>query len=130
MTNAKSISTPLARHFRLSAQSCPTTDEERRHMTQVPYANAVGCLMYAMICTRPDITHVVSVVSKFMTNLWKEHWNTVKLILRYLKRTKDFGISFGSSNGVDELEGFVDADYVGDLNNMRSTTGFIFMLFG
>ena len=73
MTNAKSVSTPLAGHFRLSAQSCPTTDEERRYMAQVPYANAVGCLMYAMICTRPDIAHVVSVVSKFMANPGKEH---------------------------------------------------------
>ena len=78
MTNTKSVSTLLAGHFKLSVQSCPTTDEERRHMAQVPYANAVGCLMYAMICTRPDITHVVSVVSKFMTNPGKEHWNAVK----------------------------------------------------
>ena len=81
MTNAKSVNTPLAGHFRLSAQSCPTTDEEMRHMAQVSYANAVGCLMYAMICTRPNIAHAVSVVSKFMANLGKEHWNAVKWIL-------------------------------------------------
>ena len=78
MGNAKQVSTPLAGHFRLSAQSCPTTDEERRHMTQVPYANAVRCLMYAMICTIPDIAHVISVVSKFMANPRKKHWNVVK----------------------------------------------------
>ena len=85
--------------------------------------------MYAIICTRPDIAHVVSVASKFMANPGKEHWNTVKWILRYLKGTKDFNIRFGSSSGMEELEGFVDADYARDLNSRRSTTRFIFMLF-
>ena len=75
--------------------------------------------MYAMICTRPDITHAVSVVSKFMANPGNEHWNVVKWILRYLKGTKNFGIRFGSSSSVEELEEFVDADYVGDLDSRR-----------
>ena len=99
-------------------------------MTQVSYANAVGCLMYAMICTRQDIAYAVSVVSKFMANPGKEHWNAVKWILRYLKGTKDFGIGFRSNSGVDELEGFIDADYAENLDSKRSTTGFIVILFG
>ena len=78
---AKPVSIPLVGHFRLSTQSCPTIDEERRNMTHVPYANAVGCLMYVMIYTRLDIAHAISVVSKFMANPGKEHWKAVKWIL-------------------------------------------------
>jgi hypothetical protein len=74
MDKAKPVSTPLANHFRLSTAQCPQSDSEVDEMSRVPYANAVGCLMYAMVCTRPDLAHAVSVVSKFMANPGKEHW--------------------------------------------------------
>ena len=54
MDNAKPISTPLANHFRLSTSQCPKTDDEVNDMSKVPYASAVGWLMYAMVCTRLD----------------------------------------------------------------------------
>ena len=54
-------------------------------MSKVPYASAVGCLMYAMVCTRPDLAQGVSVVSKFLANLGKQHWDVVKWIFRYLR---------------------------------------------
>ncbi|GMP53679.1 hypothetical protein CsSME_00019075 [Camellia sinensis var. sinensis] len=57
----KAVSTPLAPHFKLSASLSPRTEEKRKHMAQVPYANAVGALMYAMVCTRPDISHASTV---------------------------------------------------------------------
>ena len=66
MDNAKSVSTPLTGHFRLSAVMSPSSEEEKMHMARVPYANAVGSLMYAMVCTRPDIAQAVSVVSRYM----------------------------------------------------------------
>lgn len=68
MQNCKSVSTPLAAHFRLSAALSPQTEEDKEHMSHVPYASAVGSIMYAMVCTRPDISHAVSVVSRFMGN--------------------------------------------------------------
>ena len=49
------MSTPLANHFRLSGSHCPKNEEEIENMSKVPYASAVGCLMYAMVCTRPDL---------------------------------------------------------------------------
>ena len=52
-------------------------------MSRVPYSSAVGNLMYAMVCTRPDIAHAVGVVSRYMNNPGKEHWEAVKWILRY-----------------------------------------------
>jgi hypothetical protein len=73
MENAKPVSTPLANHFRLSISQCPKTVEETKDMSKVPYASAVGCLMYAMVCTRPDLAHAVSVVSKYIANPGKQH---------------------------------------------------------
>jgi hypothetical protein len=86
MENAKPESTPLVNHFRLSTSQCPKIVEETEDMSKFPYASAVGCLMYAMVCTRPDLAHAVSVVSKYMSNSGKQHWNAVKWIFRYLKR--------------------------------------------
>ena len=94
MLDAKPVSTPLSAHFKLSLELCPSSNEELEYMSKVPYANAVGCLMYLMVCTRPDISHAVSVVSRYMANLGKEHWNVVKWIFRYLIGTRDFGILF------------------------------------
>jgi len=89
MHNAKPVSTPFASHFKLSKEMCPKTQEDVDYMSKVPYASAVGSLMYAMVCTRPDIAHAVGVVSRYMNNLGKEHWMAVKWILRYLKGTTD-----------------------------------------
>ena len=50
-------------------------------MSKYPNTNSVGCLMYAMVCTRPDISHAVGVISKYMENTRKEHWNAVKWVL-------------------------------------------------
>ena len=62
--NAKPISTPLAIHFKLSKDMCPETHEEIDYMSRIPYSLVVGSLMYAMVCTRPDIAHAVGVVSR------------------------------------------------------------------
>ncbi|KAL5740548.1 hypothetical protein ACOSQ2_029728 [Xanthoceras sorbifolium] len=74
MKNAKPVSTPLAAHFKLSAAMSPQLDNDIEYMSHVPYSSAVGSLMYAMVCTRPDIAHAVSVVSRYMSNPGKEHW--------------------------------------------------------
>ena len=78
MLDAKPVSTPLANHFRLSGSQCPKNKEEIKNMSKVPYASAVGCLMYAMVCTKPDLAHAVSTVSKYMANPGRKHWNVVK----------------------------------------------------
>ena len=94
MNKAKSVSTPLGSHFKLSKEQSPKTKEERDHMSKMPYASAIGSLMYAMVCTRSDIAHAVGVVSKFMNRPGKQHWETVKWILRYLKGSLDTYICF------------------------------------
>ena len=87
MQDAKPVSTPLATHFKLSKEMCPKTQEDIEYISKVLYQLAVGSLMYAMVCTRPDIAHVVGVVSRYMSNPGKQHWLAVKWILRYLRGT-------------------------------------------
>ena len=64
--------------------------EEKNMMRQVPYASAVGSLMYAMLCTRPDICYSVGMVSRYQSNSGPKHWQAIKYILKYLRRTKDY----------------------------------------
>ena len=88
MGEAKKVQTPLAPHFKLSSSLCPTTEMEKEEMLKIPYASAVGSLMYSMVCTRPDLTYAVSLVSRFMANPGKGHWEAVKWVFRYLREKK------------------------------------------
>lgn len=69
----KSVLTLTSQQFKLSFQMCPSTDEETEYLDKVPYASAVGLIMYVMICTRPDLTYASSLVSRFMANPGKGH---------------------------------------------------------
>ncbi|CAL0318564.1 unnamed protein product [Lupinus luteus] len=128
MSNAQVVSTPLANHFKLSLDQCPKTDEEKKYMSKVPYASAVGCLMYAMVCTRPNLVQAVSQVCKYISKPGKQHWEAVKWIFRYLKGTTGLGIMFSSKQSKPSVIGYVDSDYAEDLDDRRSTTGFVFTL--
>lgn len=132
MQSSKPVSTPMAAHFKLSVVQCPQTEEDKRQMTSIPYSSAIGSLMYAMVCTRPDLAHAVSLVSRFMHCPGKEHWNAVKWILRYLKNTVDVGLVFDKKlhPHSNQVVGYVDADYAGDLDRRRSLSGYIFSLCG
>ncbi|CAA0822792.1 Uncharacterized mitochondrial protein AtMg00810 [Striga hermonthica] len=126
MNEAKPVSTPLANHFKLSVDQCPKSDKETLDMVEIPYASAVGCLMYAMECTRPDLAHAVGQVCKYMSRPGKQHWEAVKWIFRYLKGTAGHGIVFRDQRLDFLVVGYVDSDYAGDLDNRRSTTGYVF----
>ena len=73
MKNSKPVSTPLTGHFKLSKRLCPSTEKEKGEMSVISYSSAVGSLMYAMVCTRPNISHEVGVVSRFLENPSKAH---------------------------------------------------------
>nr|GMD16427.1 Retrovirus-related Pol polyprotein from transposon TNT 1-94 [Ipomoea batatas] len=79
--------------------------------------------MYVMVCSRHDLAHAVSQVSKYMPKPEKHHWEAVKWILRYLKGTMAHVIVFGSQQSNPILIGYVDSDYAGDIDNRRSTIG-------
>ena len=71
MPSSKPLSTPLVAYFKLLVALSPQIEEEVEYMSHGPYASTIGSIMYAMVCTKPDITHVVSVVSRYMGNLGK-----------------------------------------------------------
>ncbi|KAL6133097.1 hypothetical protein ACLB2K_065334 [Fragaria x ananassa] len=128
--STKAVSTPLAPHFKLSAECCPKTEEERRYMAEIPYASLVGGLMYTMVCSRPDIAQAVGVISRYMHNPGKEHWFAASWILRYLPGTRDVGLCFKkTSSGLRNfVAGYVDSDFAGDLDKSRSTAGYLFTM--
>jgi hypothetical protein len=78
-----------------------------------------------MVATRPDIAHAVGVVSRFMHNPDRPHWNVVKHIFRYLVGTQDYGIKFGPKEPLG-LVGYTDSDYAGCLDSRKSTSGYFF----
>ena len=98
-------------------------------MSHVPYSSAVGSIMYAMVCTRLDISHAISVVSRYMANPGKEHWQATKWILRYLRGTANIGLVYDrASTDSGSVIGYVDSDFVGDLDKRKSLTGYVFTL--
>ncbi|PKI32166.1 hypothetical protein CRG98_047443 [Punica granatum] len=85
----------------------PKTPEEREKMAHVPYASAIGSLMYAMLCTRSDIAYAVSMTSRYQSNPGLDHWTAVKNILKYLRRTKDMVLVYGGAKEAVWIRKFV-----------------------
>jgi hypothetical protein len=128
MQDCKRIDTPVRKGNSLSSEMCPKTQVEIKSMTQVPYANVIGNLIYAMLCTRPDICFAVELVSRFQSNPGPAHWKAVKRILRYLNGTTDYMLCY---QGRDlRLKGYSDANWASDLDERKSTSGYTFLLGG
>jgi Reverse transcriptase (RNA-dependent DNA polymerase) len=130
MTDCKPVSTPESMD-KLTLEQCPTADGEKTSMSDVPYDSLVGSLLYASIGTRPDIAHAVNAISKFIKNPGNAHWQAAKRILRYIKGTVNKGLVFTSS-GISgnklSVSAFSDSDWAGDVDDRRSTTGFVVRL--
>src|ERR1700710_1370740 len=127
MMHSKSVETPLVVGYTLSKSMYPKTDDEREQMKDVPYRSAIGSLMYAMVCTRPDICYAVGLVARFQSNPGLDHWQAVKRIMRYLKGTSHYSLCY-HGDGSSKIYGFSDADLAGDPDGSRSTFGFAFKL--
>ncbi|XP_035545683.1 secreted RxLR effector protein 161-like [Juglans regia] len=131
MDQLKTISTPIGQHSKLSVTQAPETEEDKEFMQKIPYASMVGSIMYAMVCSRPHLTYAVSLVSRFMSNPRKPHWHAIKWVFQYLSGSRSLGVKFGKNvKRGSELEGFVDSDYVGNIDTRKSLTGFVFTTFG
>ena len=98
MQNSKKGQLPSRHGVILSKEQCPKTPQEEEDMRRVPYASAVGSLMYAMLCTRPDICYAVGIVSRFQSNPGLDHWIAVKHILKYLRRTRNYMLVYSSQD--------------------------------
>ena len=129
MDQSKKGFLPVLQGVRLSTAQCPTTAQDREKMSVVPYASAIGSIMYAMLCIRLDVCLAISLAGRYQSNPRVDHRTTFKNIPKYLKRTKDMFLIYG---GEEELvvNGYVDASFNTDLNDSKSQTGCVFILNG
>jgi hypothetical protein len=113
MQECKLVKVPILVGVKLSVDQCPKTQEEEEDMSRVPYASIVGSLMYEMVYIRPNISHAVGVLSRYMSKLGKDHWTTVKRVFRYLRGTASYGLYCQGILGLDrvlEIHGFVNVE--------------------
>ena len=84
MQDSKKGQQPMRHGIALSKEMSPKTSKKVNSMRKIPYATAVGSLLYAMLCTRLDIYYTVAIVSRYQSNLGLKHWELVKHIFNYL----------------------------------------------
>ena len=90
----------------------------------------MGSLLYLSTWTRPDISYAVNNVAKFCSKPTQQHWIAVKRIMRYLKGTINAGLRYNKGTADPECTGFSDSDWAGDLDDRKSTSGYIFNIGG
>lgn len=129
MSDARSVVTPTVSHFKLRSLHPMERAAEYEHMKDVPYASAVGSLMYAMVGSRPDLGFEVGFISRFMSYPSREHWEAVKWVLRYVAGAYDQCLTFKKSTEF-KVEGYSDSDYSADLDKQRSVSGIVFKVGG
>nr|GEY77706.1 zinc finger, CCHC-type [Tanacetum cinerariifolium] len=100
----------------------------RKPMDQLEYSKAIGCLMYAMTSTRPDIAYVVSRLSRFTSNPSRQHWKAITRVFKYLRGTMNYGLSFVGYPSV--LEAYSDASWINHVEDSTSRSGCVFLLRG
>ena len=129
MQEAKRGFFPMSHGITISKEDCPKSSDDKGRMSKVPYASAIGSIMYVMICTHPDVSYALSMTSRFQSNPGEGHWTAVKNILKYLKRTKDSFLIYG---GDEELvvRGYTEASFQMDKDDSISLSGFVFCLNG
>jgi hypothetical protein len=93
----------------------------------VPYASAVGSLIYTQICTRPDLAFVTGMLDRYQKNSGISHWNETKKVLRYIQGTKGLMLTYERSGSL-EIVGYSDSDFAGCLDTDRSTSCYVFKL--
>lgn len=114
---------PLSPALQLSAGQGDLLDKETSS-----YSQLVGSLLYLSVCTRPDIAHAVGVLTKFMSAPSSTHWQAAQAVLRYVAGTAEYSLVFGTSSA--NIIGYSDASYADDLDTRRSTSAFVFVMFG
>ena len=124
MESANPVNTPIDPSTKLVK-----TTEDIDIVDQRLYQSVVGSLLYLSTGTRPDITYALSNVAKFCANPNKQHWTAIKRIMRYLKGTLHVGLLY-SKDGSKDCIGYSDADWAGDLDDHKSTSGYMFQICG
>ena len=126
MQTCKPVNTPLRKGSTLSLSMYPQTLQEKEKMARIVYSTVVGSLMYAMMCTQPDICHAIGLVSRFQANPIFTYWKAVKQISRYLKGITDYMLYYQVPD--QRLVGYNEADWGRDPDGCKSTSGYTFLL--
>ena len=120
MQDCKPVNTPVNAGSKLTQAA-----DEDKCIDQTLYQSAVGSLMYLSVSTRPDISFAISSLARFSSKPTTEHWTALKRLLRYLKETLTRGILY-NKDGSSTIVGYTDADWAGDVNDRKSTSGMCF----
>ncbi|GKE14435.1 hypothetical protein Tco_1422012 [Tanacetum coccineum] len=100
-------------------------------MQNIPYASAVGSIMYAVRCTHPDVAFAQNITSRFQQHPSDAHWTAVKNILKCLRNTKDMFLVYeGDMKRELKVSCYTDVGYLTDADDMKSQTGYVFVLNG
>ncbi|GJR20139.1 zinc finger, CCHC-type containing protein [Tanacetum coccineum] len=97
-------------------------------VSQLEYSRVIGCLMYALTCTRPNIAFVVGKLSKYTSNPGTQHWQAIQRVLKYLKKTMDYRLTYTGYPLV--LEGYTNVSWINNTEDNSSTGGWVFLLGG
>jgi hypothetical protein len=129
MQDSKKGFLPMSHGITLSKKQCPLELDQQERMRVIPYALAIGSIMYAMLCTRPDISYTLSAMNKYQSNYGEAHLTIVKNILKYLRRTKEAFLVFGCEEELI-VKGYNDASFQTNADDSKSQSGFVFCLNG
>jgi len=122
MKNVRPKTTPMSTALKMTKKG------EELDTNVYHFSELVGSLLYLSVCTRPDIAQATGAMARYMSRPTTQHWTAAKGVLKYLAGTEDTGITYGPEKM--DIMGYSDADYAGDLDTRRSTTGYVFMLNG
>ncbi|RVX17895.1 Retrovirus-related Pol polyprotein from transposon TNT 1-94 [Vitis vinifera] len=125
MENCSTSVAPMQKGDKFSLMQCPQNEWEHKQMERIPYASAVGSLMYAQTCTRPDISFAVGMLGRYQSNPRMDHWKAVKRVMRYLRGTKDYMLTFKRSDNL-EVIGYTNSDFAGCVDSRKSTFGYVY----
>jgi hypothetical protein len=119
---------PIVKGVKFGKFQCPRNQYEINEMKAVPYASAVGSLMFAQVCTRSGLAFVTGMLGRYQKNPEKSHWDGVKKTLRYLQGTKGLMLMYKKSDATLEIVGYSDSNFTGCLDAEKSTSRYIFAL--
>jgi hypothetical protein len=120
---------PFAKGDKFGLHQCPKNQLELDQMKNIPYASAVGSIMYVQVCTRSDLAFVVRMLGRYQSNPGEVHWKGAKKALCYCKGTKEIMLTYKRSQKL-EIVGYSDPDFAGCVDSRKSTSGYIFTLAG
>ena len=127
--------TPMVEMKELHLNHSPETDKERQEITEIPYKEAIGSLMWLAKGTRPDVLFAVSYLARFQSDFGNWHWNAISRIFGYLRGTLNYGLRYsqdgaGKFSDMGNLVGYSDADWAENDPTRRSTSAFVFGVAG